>query len=235
MEPTLPRAAQVKKPKDTPERILKAALAAFSQKGFEGARSRDIAAQAKVTLGVVQYHFGTKDELWKAAVERAFGQLEAGLDTVLANPAKREDLDLLRDVVRGHVRFVAENTEFIRIMHDEGKSPGARMRWLTDRYVRPLFDKVTPLIESAQKNGALIADVAPAHLVYALLGAGGMFFHQAEECKRLTGIDPSSNAAIDAHCRVVESLFFGFNTGPNSGLHSGPNSAPNHPNQENTQ
>ena len=43
----MPRAAG---PSDTPERILKAALETFSEKGFEGAKTRDIAARARVTL-----------------------------------------------------------------------------------------------------------------------------------------------------------------------------------------
>jgi AcrR family transcriptional regulator len=206
----LTRAARATPPSDTPERILEAALEAFSQKGFDGARTRDIAARAKVTLGLVQYHFGSKDELWKAAVERAFRDLGAGVDRILSESRALDERGQLREMIRAHVRFVAENTAFIRIMHDEGKQRGPRMRWLTDRYVKPLFDKVTPLIVSAQKTGILLPDVDPAHFTYMLVGAVSMIFHQAEECMRVTGIDPSEPAAVEAHSRAVESLFLGL-------------------------
>ena len=205
----MPRSARAAIPNDTPERILQAALEAFSQKGFEGARTRDIAARAGVTLGLVQYHFGTKDELWKAAVERAFEDFENGLDRVLSNPRADDERALLGKLIRAHVRFVAENTAFIRIMHDEGKHRGPRMRWLSDRHVKPLFSKITALIVRAQENGVLLPDVDPAHFVYTLVGAAGMIFHQAEECKRVAGFDPSHPNAIAAHSRAVEWLFLG--------------------------
>ncbi len=210
------RAAAARSRHKTPERILTAALEAFSEKGFEGARTRNIAAKAKVTLGLVQYHFGTKEELWKASVERAFEDFEEGLDSVIGGPRVVEDeRAILRKLIRAHVRFVAQHTEFIRIMHDEGKRRGPRMRWLTDRHVKPLFEKVIPFISRAQESGVLLKDVDPAHFVYSLVGAVGMIFHQSEECKRVTGIDPSTPEAIEAHSRTVESLFLG-NVGPSS-------------------
>ena len=83
------------------------------------------------------------------------------------------------------------------------------MRWLVDRYVKPLFEKTSTLIVRAQKKGILLPGVDPAHFVYILVGAAGMIFHQAEECKRVVGIDPSDPAPIAAHSRAVESLFLG--------------------------
>ncbi len=194
---------------NAPERILRAALDAFSEKGFEGARTRDIAARADVTLGLVQYHFGSKEKLWKAAVERTFGELSNGLEALLANPAGHDERELLRLLLRGHVEFVAEHTEFIRIMHDEGKRRGARMRWLVDRYVKPLHIQLQPLIIRAQANGVLPRGIDPVHFVYIIVGATGMIFHQAEECKRVSGIDPAEPSAVEAHCRAVEALFLG--------------------------
>jgi len=203
----VPRSTRAQNRKDTAERILSAALKAFSEKGFEGARSRDIAARAKVTLGLVQYHFGTKDELWKAAVARAFDDMEEGLSSVLENADEMDEHELLSTMIHNHVYFVAKHTEFIRIMHDEGKRRGPRMRWLTDNHVKPLFEKVLPLIENAQKRGLLLSGVHPMHFVYSLIGAVGMIFQQAEECKRLTGIDPNSPEAVAEHARTIESLF----------------------------
>lgn len=203
------RAARAREPKETPERILAAALDAFSQDGFEGARTRDIAARAKVTLGLVQYHFGTKDALWKASVERAFADLERGFEALLKDPRAGDVRWVLQSMIRGHVRFVALNTAFVRIMHDEGKRRGPRMRWLADRYVGPFFDKITPIIARAQECGILLGGVDPAHFVYAFIGATSTIFHQSEECRRITGMDPGSEGMIEAQTRMVESLFLG--------------------------
>jgi AcrR family transcriptional regulator len=176
---------------DSRERILRAALEAFSQRGFDGATTREIAAHAGVPLGLLQYHFGGKPKLWRAA----------------ASPAdERERMQLL---IRGHVEFVARNPEFVRLMHDEGKRRGPRMRWMVDRHVKPLYTALAPLIQRSQEVGLLPAGIAPIHFVYILAGAVGVIFHQAEECKRLAGVDPFDRAAVEAHSRAVEHLFLG--------------------------
>jgi TetR/AcrR family transcriptional regulator len=205
----VPRAAAVETGSDTQERILRAALAAFAEKGFDGARTREIAARAEVPLGLLQYHFGNKLALWRAAVDLAFSELREGLEAILADPRPSDDRERLRLLIRGHVQFVARNPEFVRLMHEEGKRRGPRMRWMVDRHVKPVFDALLPLIGSAQAEGLLPAGVAPVHFVYVLAGAAGVIFHQAEECRRLSGIDPSDPAATLAHARAVEHLFLG--------------------------
>ena len=103
----------------------------------------------------------------------------------------------MRLLIRAHVRFVGANPEFVRLMHEEGKRRGPRMRWLVDRYVKPMFEQLTPLLEGAQQEGLLPADVAPAHFAYTLIGAIDLIFHQAEECRRLTGVDPFDEAVVE--------------------------------------
>jgi AcrR family transcriptional regulator len=205
------RALASKSGSETRERILSAALEAFSEKGFDGATTREIAARADVTLGLLQYYFGSKTSLWRAAVELAFAEMRTGLESILEASGPADERERLRLLVRAHVRFVARRPEFVRIMHDEGKRRGPRMRWLVDRYVKPLFDAVIPSIERAQQAGILPAGIAPVHFVYILAGSAGVMFHQAEECKRVAGIDPSEDAVIEAHVRALEHLFLGSN------------------------
>jgi len=83
---------------ETRERILIAALDAFSSNGFDGAKTREIAAQAGVNLGLIQYHFGGKSKLWRAAVDRAFEELREGLKDVVGDsiPADERDPALIR-------------------------------------------------------------------------------------------------------------------------------------------
>jgi AcrR family transcriptional regulator len=191
------------------ERILAAALEAFSEHGFDGAKMRDIAARAGVTLGLLQYYFGSKQKLWRAAVDRAFEDMRGGLQALLADDSSADPRERLRQIVRAHVSFVAQRPEFVRLMHDEGKRRGPRMRWLVDRHVKPIYETMLPMIRRAQAEGVFPADIAPIHFLYSLVGAVGVIFHQAEECKRLSGVDPTEEVAVEAHTRAVEHLFLG--------------------------
>jgi len=194
---------------ETRDRILQAALQAFAAQGFDGATTRQIADAAGVNLGLLQYHFGGKEKLWRAAVELAFSRLRAGLTQILADESVVDDLERVRLVIRDHVRFVAHNPEFVRIMHDVGKRPGPRMEWLVDTHVAPLYRGIVELLERAGHRLRLPDDVPPIHFHYILAGAVGLIFHQSEECKRLAGIDPFEDAHIETHARAVEHFLLG--------------------------
>jgi len=56
-------------PAGTRLRILDAAMKCFAQKGFSGATTRGIAAEAGVTLPVIAYHFGNKEGLQHACAQ----------------------------------------------------------------------------------------------------------------------------------------------------------------------
>lgn len=67
-------------------RILEAAEIAFTRSGYAGANIRDIAAEADVNVALVIRYFGSKEDLFVAAVSDAF-DLQAALAGV-----PREDL-----------------------------------------------------------------------------------------------------------------------------------------------
>ena len=195
---------------ETRERILVAALQAFSEKGFDGATTREIAQRAGVNLGLIQYYFEGKENLWRAAVDRAFAQIRAGLEAVLADPSAGDEAERTRLLVRTWVRFVGRNPEFVRLMHDEGRRDGPRMRFLVDEHVRPLYEAIRALLERAQARGRLSREIDPIHFHYILVGAVALIFHQSEECKRLTGVDPSDPGVIERHAEAVEHMVLGL-------------------------
>lgn len=193
-------------PPDARERILEAALAAFAERGFDGATTRDIATRADVNLGLIKYYFDGKLNLWKSAVDRAFERLLQSLDgdgEIVPDP---DPADALREQIRRTIRFAAANPEFIRLMHDEGKRGGPRMKWLVDRHVRSLYETTTAVLSAAQAQGAVPKGIALVHLHYILLGAVALIFHQAEECRRLSGLDPSQPEVVEAHAEAVVQL-----------------------------
>jgi AcrR family transcriptional regulator len=75
IEKRRPSVAQAKRPRNaaaTREAILRSALVAFSRQGYDGIGVREIAENAGVTAVLVNRYFGSKEELFAAAVEAAF-------------------------------------------------------------------------------------------------------------------------------------------------------------------
>ena len=212
----MPRAATSEERSDSRDLIVRAALRCFAEKGYDGSSTRDIATQAGVNQGLIPYYFGSKLKLWQAAVDLAFAELAAGLEATRADTSVTSERERIGLLLRNYVRFVARNPEFVRLMHEEGKRRGPRMRWLVDRHVKPMYETVTTLLQRSEARGVLPIDSHPVHFHYLLAGAVGLIFHQAEECKRLTGVDPFDEAVVEEHARLVEYLFLGPPTKENS-------------------
>lgn len=49
----------------TEEKILKAATKVFTEKGYAGTRTRDIAEEAGINLALLNYYFRSKEKLLK--------------------------------------------------------------------------------------------------------------------------------------------------------------------------
>src|SRR5262245_39265210 len=92
---------------DTRDRIVVAALEAFAERGFDGARTRDIAARACVNQGLITYHFSSKDALWRAAADRLFALVGREFGRRLEALRDVEPVARLRGVARHFVRFAA--------------------------------------------------------------------------------------------------------------------------------
>jgi len=192
---------------DTRDRLVDAALEVFARHGFEGATTREIARRAGVALAALPYHFNTKEELWKAAADRIFGQLGQAF---VARLAALEGVDVrtrLRLVLRDFVRFQAKHPQLHRFMIQEGIARTPRLEWLVETHIRPIFDFVQGLIAEAERSG-FVPLGRPAHLHYMLIGAASSVYALAAEFELLTGEDPSAEALVAEHVATLERMFF---------------------------
>src|SRR6478735_4208047 len=73
---------------DTKTRILDAAEQLFMEHGFEATSLRSLTSAASVNLAAVNYHFGTKEELFEAVLTRRL------------DPMNQERIDLLTRMER---------------------------------------------------------------------------------------------------------------------------------------
>jgi AcrR family transcriptional regulator len=186
----------------TRERILEAAVEVFAEKGFPGASTREIARRAGTNQGLITYHFRSKDELWRAAAERIFEGLGERLAERLGALELADPRERAREAIREYVRFAAAHPELFRIMVDEGRVADDRMKWLVDVHLRPRFEAISRgLLRVAGIDESLLP-----HAFYALAGAASLIFAVAPECRRLTGLDPRTAQAVEAHAAFVARL-----------------------------
>lgn len=188
---------------DTRERIIEAAREAFAEFGFKAASTRDIAARANTTQGLITYHFRTKDELWKAAVGGIFELLKVKLADSFASIDSDDPRAAAREGIREYVRFAAAHPELFRIMTEQGKRDDARTRWLVRTHLRPMF-------EHFRREGPLVGmdydKSLAAHVHYALAGAASVVFAVAPEVRRMAGVDPAKKDFVEAHADFVANL-----------------------------
>src|SRR3954453_5722331 len=105
----------------TRTRVIEAAVACILEEGFYRASSNKIARRAGVTWGVIQYHFGTREQLLVAVNEHG----AAEFDAVFANAEIEGDtiterLESLADVIWGYYRrpqFLANLTPILKLRH----------------------------------------------------------------------------------------------------------------------
>lgn len=65
--------------------LIRAGLAHFGRSGFEGASTREIAAEAQANIGSIAYHFGGKEGLHAACAQHIVNSIREVAGPVLAD------------------------------------------------------------------------------------------------------------------------------------------------------
>jgi len=174
--PLLPaRSTAMRKPK-APEanraRILAAAIAEFSSRGYKGASMDAIAARTNTTRALINYYFGSKERLYLAVLERVYAEIreaEKDLELDHLSPA-----DAIRRIVEFTYDYYVEHEYFVRLVVAENQARGRHMnRFPSLRAVnRPIVVMLGAVIARGQADGEFRADVDPidAHMAIAALG-----------------------------------------------------------------
>lgn len=68
------------------ERLIRTAFALFAEKGFDSVTVRDIAAASKVSVGLINHHFGSKEGLREAVDEFFIAQFEDAIAGAAPQP-----------------------------------------------------------------------------------------------------------------------------------------------------
>jgi AcrR family transcriptional regulator len=186
--------------------ILQAALEIFSEQGFEGASTREIAAKAGVHHALIKYHFDNKDALWRAAVSFLFKRQAEELQMPAPNdPAYSSYRDFAKAVIRSVVLYSARHPEHARLMVQESLRDSERFRWAADEFIVEARNAAERFIVLCQNEG-ILPKVSVAASVYIFVGAAQLFYTLAPEVRRVWGLDPSDPKVIEDHADALVAI-----------------------------
>ncbi len=190
----------------TQQKLLASAVEAFSESGFKGTSTRDIAERAGVHHPLITYHFKNKDTLWRAAVSAIFREFNIALVKALSEKADSNPRERAAVFIRTYVKYAHAQPALHKIIVQEASHPSDRLSWLIDTHLRPLYEEVRKHLVELQSLGLAPAG-DPGLLFQMIRGCAGGLLALAPEIKATSGIDFDADGELDRLAEMIIEVF----------------------------
>ena len=187
------------------DEILLAALRSFADRGYDGTSVRELNKALGVSHNLINRRFGSKERLWRAAVDRWFGELVDALAPVASLIGDGDPLEQLREFVVTFIEVNARRPELARLMNIEASIGGPRLDYIFERYIAPSLLPAATLGTRLEAEGRMRP--VPVGTMFFLIAHGATAPAAHKPLATLLGIaDPTDPGAVRVHARAVAEL-----------------------------
>lgn len=167
---------------ETKLRILKTAEILFSEKGFEGTTTREIAETAGVNKAMIFYYFKNKEELYFEVLNDMFTSLTRRLYPIFkaSMPYKKKIEKFVGEVFD----YLASRPTFCKITQRESINPRERYKNFVISQLKPLYEEGKKFLKKKGK----ISDAD--NFIFSGYGMIMSYFNEAIFFGILMGKDP---------------------------------------------
>jgi TetR/AcrR family transcriptional regulator len=167
-----PKAIRIRDAEATKARLLSAATAEFSSKGYDGARVNVIAKNAGVNINLVYHYFGSKDGIYLAVLEQTYVLIRKHHRDMSLRALPPEEA--MAQLVISTFRMFCETPEAIGILVSENVQQGrfVRSSKLVGGLYNNLLEFLKDALERGVKAGVFRRDVDPIELFITINGLG---------------------------------------------------------------
>jgi AcrR family transcriptional regulator len=151
--------------------LLRVAMRLFSQRGFRGTTTKEIAKAAGVSEAMVFRHFATKQDLYSAILDHkaCAGGMKDPRELVADAIQRKDDRAVFEGLANGLMSHHQNDTEFLRLLTHSALEEHqlADMFWETT--VREMYEFLGGYIRERQRDGAL-REIDTAIVVRSFVG-----------------------------------------------------------------
>lgn len=127
----------------TEQKIIQAANKLFTQKGYAATKTRDIAEKAGTNLALLNYYFGSKENLFKKVVQEKLRMLLGAIGPVLSDEAISLE-EKIRTITENYTNLLLENEELPIFILNEltvNKALFSEITQSTRQIAQPVIEK----------------------------------------------------------------------------------------------
>ena len=152
--------------------LLRAAQSSFAQSGFKATSIREIARSAGVNHALIIHRFGSKEELWRAVMDRLQEYLEPMIRDLrrLQEASQTKVKERVEAAFRILVATVCGEPDCGLLLSRIASERGEAFDVLVEKLLRPFHDAFYPLLEEAMEVGT-IAKQDPEMLYFMVFNA----------------------------------------------------------------
>lgn len=206
LQPEQPARKQQQRSVVTQQKLLDAAIEAFSENGFKGTSTRDIAERAGVHHPLITYHFKNKEQLWRAAADYLFSAFTLSLSNAAEEHRSMCPKKRMSALIHVYVNYAKSHPALHKVMIQEASYPSERLDWLIDTHLKPLFEVTIGMIKKLQDSG--VAPPGNPALLFSMirLCSGGLLA-LGNELKRSSGIDIDDPETLNDMSEMIIAIF----------------------------
>lgn len=145
--------------------ILAAAEALFAERGYEATTMAEIASKSGLSVGTPAYFFGSKEELYRATLGRAFAETVSLIRSIRlgsGDPATR-----ITQAVYSYIAFLTQRPHFVRLVVRECLDGGRFLTGLTE-HLAALTETLGGLA-TENARGTFRSDIDLRHLLLSAI------------------------------------------------------------------
>lgn len=179
--------------------ILTAARTEFSAKGLTGARVNEIAARAGVNKQLIYYYFGSKEDLYRTALEVVYTEIRTQERSLNLGDMKPEEA--MAALISFSFDYLAQHPDFIGLLNHENAQGAQHVR--NSSAIRDTNSPLIELIAKALARGirakVFRRGIDPVELYISVAGMSYFFFSNRLTLASIFGRDLQSTEAVAAY------------------------------------
>ena len=151
--------------------ILRVAVSLFSQRGFVGTTTKEIAQAARVSEAMVFRHFATKQELYTAILDHKACSGDAMNPEAMVAEAlqEKDDRAVFERLALGALEHHECDPEFQRLLLHAALEGHELAQMFFEKFVRRVYELLGKYVAERRRDGAMVA-MDPAIVVRAFIG-----------------------------------------------------------------